>query len=55
MPRTKVQTTGIFLKISQILLEKMDVVAKSKGLSRSEFTRLLIQNAVEKEEDKQKK
>ena len=55
MAREKVQTTGIFLKISRVLLDRMDVVAKAKGLSRSEFTRHLIQNAVEKEEDRQQK
>lgn len=55
MPRAKVNTTGIFLKISRILLDRMDAVAKEKGMSRSEFTRHLIQNAIEKEEDKQQK
>ena len=55
MPRVKVNDTGIYTKISATLLARMDAVAKVKGMGRSEYNRFLIQNAVEKEEDRQKK
>ena len=55
MPRTKVNDTGIYTKISAILLARMDAVAKAKGMGRSEYNRFLIQTAIEKEGDRQQK
>lgn len=38
---------GIYFRIDESLLEKLDEVAKSMGLSRSEAIRLAIENFIE--------
>ena len=52
MPKTKTQTESINIRMSEQLASGLDMVADKKGLSRTEFIRFLIQNAVEKEESK---
>ena len=52
MPKSKIDTIGIYIRMSEVLAGKMDAVAMERGFSRSEYIRHLIQNAVEKEESK---
>ena len=52
MIRPKVQTVSINIRMSEHLASGLDMVADKKGLSRTEFLRFLIQNAIEKEESK---
>ena len=52
MPKCQIETTGLYIRISDILIKKLDSVAVERGFNRSEFIRHLIQNAIEKEERK---
>jgi metal-responsive CopG/Arc/MetJ family transcriptional regulator len=52
MPKCKIETTGLYIRISETLITKLDAVAMERGFNRSEYIRHLIQNAVEKEESK---
>lgn len=52
MSKCQIETTGLYIRISDTLIKKLDSVAVERGFNRSEFIRHLIQNAIEKEENK---
>ena len=52
MPKVKTHTSNVNIRMSPQLIEGLDAIALSKGMSRTEYLRFMIQTAIEKEQTK---
>lgn len=52
MPKSKIDTVGISLRMPAVLVSKIDSVAMERGFTRAEYIRHVVQNAIEKLESK---
>ena len=43
---------AVNIRLSNPMMQGLSMIAKSKGMTNSEYIRFLLQNAIEKEENK---
>lgn len=52
MTKSKIHVNAVNIRLSNSLHQGLSRIAKSKGMSNSEYMRFVLLNAIEKEESK---
>ena len=52
MTKNKIHVNAVNIRLSNPLHQGLSMIARSKGMTNSEYMRFLLQNAIEKEESK---